>query len=204
MFPKLSKVMNRNTTMFLTGGAAGLGPDHWKKKSDPLSAQGITGDAELMEQLYPKFSQGYENFRAEALRKGPSDFLNMSLAQRALQGQDRREKGLQQVGAQTAASQDALAAAGGLSSGARERLQENAQNNVMNMTQGIAREDALADLGLRVQDEQNRVGKLGALSDMERTRMMDWVGAKQREMDRRAEIMAAERSAQAQENSGKK
>ncbi len=185
---------------------------------DPLSMSAV----DEMKRLDPMYTQGFNRLRSEALRKGPSSWLNMSLAQDALKQQDAIEKARQMNASRTAESENRLAASGGLSSGARERVQEQGQNDFMNMNQDLARSGKLADIGMRVSDEQQRVGKLENLTGMEQQKENAWATAKDKDVQNvmnerkrasdfqmdlyktRMENAAAERQAQATENAGKK
>lgn len=185
---------------------------------DP-NTMSMTGN---LKELYPEYTKGFNAFRDQALRKGPSQWLNMSRAANALKMQDAREKAQLETAGDTASAMDNLAASGGLSSGARERVQEQGQKNVMSMSQDLTRQGNLADLNMSVQDETNRVAELGSLTGMEDTKLKDWTTAKNqdvtnvsnerqrlndynlRKYQARMEALAAERQAQATENAGKK
>lgn len=131
-----------------------------------------------LEELWPQYSKGYDAFKEEALRKGPSQWLNMSRLAADLKTRDQKEKGRQEVAGATAAAKNNLAAGGGLSSGARERAEEQGQKNVMSMSQGLTRENNLNDLNMNIQDEGNRVTQLQALPGMEKENLKMWQTAK--------------------------
>lgn len=158
-----------------------------------------------------KYSNGLNALRDTALRKGPSQWLSMSLFQNALKQSDAKEKGMLENAGATAKARDALAAGGGLSGGARERVEEQGQKNYMSMAQDNSRQGTMADLGMRVQDESNRGAAVGALTNAEEAKQKDWLTAKQTDYQNQLDIyktqmesIAAERQAQATENSGKK
>lgn len=141
---------------------------------DPMSMSAL----DQLTNLDAKYSKGFNQFRDQALRKGPSNWLNMSLAQDALKQHDAMEKAQQMNAGQTASAHDMLAATGGLSSGARERVQEQGQHNFMNMSQDLARSGKLADIGMRTADEQNRIGMLSDLTGKEAAKENQWQTAK--------------------------
>lgn len=197
---------------------------------DQIQAPGYTGAydpnsmgmLDYLKQISPEYSKGYEKFKGEALRTGPSDWLNMSQMQNRLKEQGSRENAQRESNAATAGSLSKLATQGGLSSGARERAVESGAKNYLGMSQDIARNSDLNDLGLQIQDQTNKVGMLQALPGMEMGRMENWEKAKAADVDnqmkeverlnkynmdlynKRMEAAAAERQARATENSGKK
>lgn len=185
---------------------------------DPMSMSATKS----LEELYPQFNKGFNVLRDEALRKGPSNWLSMSLTNQALKSRDKKEKATLETAGQTAKAHDALAAIGGLSSGARERVQEQGQKNVMSMNQDLSRSDSLGELDMQVADEGNRVDKLNKVTGLEMGHLKEWENAKSRDTDlamrekerlsqynmdiykTRMEAMASQRQAEATENSGKK
>lgn len=115
--------------------------------------------------------QGIDKYRSEALRTGPSAWAG-------LQGQQQNQQynqAMNQAGAQTASAtasaEGALAQRGGLSSGARERVQKQGLLAQVGAGQNLASQRAGNMLQIGVNDEQNRVSQLGALPGMENTAM---------------------------------
>lgn len=178
--------------------------------------------ADYLSSVYGDNSQGYDAFKQEALRSGPSRWLNMSLLQGDLKERTQRENAGREANAATMGSLDKLASTGGLSTGARERAVEAGAKNYLGMSQGLQREGNINDIGLRIQDEGNRMGMLSALPGMEQTRVNTWQTARTNDVQNqleeanrlnqynkdlytaRLEAAAAERQANATENSGKK
>lgn len=174
-----------------------------------------------LESLYPQYNRGFNQFREEALRSGPSKWLRMSQTQNDLRQRDSKERGKLEIAANTAGAKNALAASGGLTSGARERASEQGQKNFMSMAQDVGRQDSIADIGMTIQDESNRVGQLAQLPGMEMTHLKEWEGAKEKDINNtmqeqqrlnqynmdlyktRMETWAASKQANATENSGK-
>lgn len=166
--------------------------------------------------------KGYDAFAEQAMRKGPSDWLNMSLNKNALEGQTQREQAGRQINASTQGQMDQLASRGGLSSGARERATQGGANNLLNMTQDIRRQGNLNNLGLNIQDQSNRLNMLGQVPGMEQGRINAWGTAKQNDIANQLgetgrqndynmgiwnsnnQVRAAQMQAQATANSGSK
>lgn len=172
---------------------------------------------------------GLNAFRDQALRKGPSSWATLAKKDQAAQAANAREKGAREIRGQTAQAEDALASRGGLSSGARERTAQEGAKNYLAMSQDTARQENLNDLQIGMNDEQNRIQQLGMLPGMEYQAIQPdlqkssmWEQARQADLanttaenDRRnqwnqilyqqqMQSWAANRQAQATENSGKK
>lgn len=157
-----------------------------------------------------QYSQGLDALRAAALRKGPSSWLSMTQFQNAANAKNAREKGINQNAANTAGAEDALAASGGLSSGARERVQEQGQKNYISMAENVANQENQGNLGAGIADEQNRQTEVGQLTGAEEAKQKDWMTAKQQDYQNQLDIYktqmeawGAEQQARATENSGK-
>lgn len=177
---------------------------------------------DYLNQINPEYSQGYENFKKEALSKGPSAWLNLSQSKNRLDELTKREGAQRESNATTAGALDKLAMQGGLSSGARERAIESGGKNYLGMSQDISRNADVADLGLQIQDQSNKLNMLSQLPGMEMSRMENWEKAKAADVDnqqkeiqrlnqynmdlynKRMEAAAAERQARATASSGKK
>lgn len=130
------------------------------------------------EDYIKKNSQGYDAFRAMALRNGPSNWANLASTQQDMQGLDQKNKAVQVNNAATAGAQDQLAMRGGLTSGARERTVEAGANNLTGSEQGIERQTGLNKLQIGMNDEQNRMSELGQLPGMESSRAGQWEGVR--------------------------
>lgn len=157
-----------------------------------------------------QYDNGLNALRTSALRKGPSQWLGMTQYQNALTAKNAREKGLNQNAANTAGAEDNLAASGGLSSGARERVQEQGQKNYISMDENVANQEAQSNLGADISDEQQRQAAVGNLTNAEESKQKDYLTAKQTDYSNQLDIYktqmdawAAEQQAQATENSGK-
>lgn len=172
--------------------------------------------------LYGQNSEGYNQFKEEALRKGPSSWLNMNLLAGDLQEQTQREGAQRESNAATAGAMDKIASSGGMSSGARERAAESGAKNYLGMSQDLQRQGNMNDLNMRITDEGNRINMMTQLPGMEQNRVSTWEQARQADINNqmqevsrlnqynqdlyksRLEAAAAERQARATENSGKK
>ncbi len=173
--------------------------------------------------------RGLDAFRDQALRTGPSAWANLSRKDQRMQEQGARERGAKEMNSQFAQGADRLAATGGLSSGARERLAQSGQQNYLAMSQEAAHQGNANNLQIGINDEQNRISQLGQLPGMELAAIQPdlqkseaWYNAANQdrantigENDKRTafnmnlyneqmKAWAADRQATATENSGKK
>lgn len=131
-------------------------------------------DVANLKQLGPQYDSGFNELRSQALNKGPSSWLNMSQLHNQMQLDDALNKGQQTSAASTAGQESALAAGGGLSSGARERVQEQGGNNLMSMNQNLQRTNQEQNLGLQTTDQGNKIGQLNSLVGAENTKQNQW------------------------------
>lgn len=108
--------------------------------------------------------EGYQAYKNEALRKGPSAWLNMSLDNQKneqAQANDDVMASAQQSRANTISG---LAMRGGASSGARERALRNADTDAMYGRQKVGAQGSMTRSALGMKDEENRLGMLGNFS----------------------------------------
>lgn len=140
----------------------------------------------------------------EALRKGPSAWQNLSKVQNSFKQADAKEKGASTVAGQTAKAYSDLAAQGGLSSGARERIADTGVKSGVSMAQDIARQGDLKDLEIGIQDEANRLNLMGNVASQENTRASKASDAATRQYEALMSAWAADKQANATANSGKK
>lgn len=137
----------------------------------------------LTDYLQGKYDHsGYDQFKQEATRKGPSSWATLAKQDQAFQAGANREKGATEANAQTAQAEDNLAARGGLSSGARERADTDGAKNYLSMAQDAARSETGNDLQIGMNDEQNRIQQLSQLPGMEQSQAQMWEGAKQQDI----------------------
>lgn len=112
-------------------------------------------------------SRGMDAFRTEALRTGPSAWLNNQLEQQKIQEAQNNEDSSQMASGQNAQARSALAMKGGLTSGASERLAGSGARNQLLERQKNSRAGEVNRLGLQSTDESNRLDTLGKLPGME-------------------------------------
>lgn len=172
---------------------------------------------------------GLDKFRGEATRSGPSFWAslmtNKSLAEEAA----AKDRAVSQSRAGVRTAEADLASKGGLSSGARERIARSGARDLLAVGQDVARQGNLNRMQIGVNDEQNRIQQLSMLPGMESSAYNDalkkesmWDAARKSDIDaavqenaRRQQYnnmvyqeqmraWAANRQAQATENSGKK
>ncbi len=102
----------------------------------------------------------------EAMRKGPSKSANLMNLESDRQGLLARDNNAQTAGGNAAKARSDLAARGGLSSGARERVEQNANNDVLNLNQKTNQQVQANRAQIGINDEQNRLGQLQSSATM--------------------------------------
>lgn len=125
---------------------------------------------------------GYDKFKSEALRSGPSKWASLAKQDLNMQSAQARNSGSQQVAARNAQAEDQLGASGGLSSGARERVATEGAKNYLAMSQDIGRQNKMGGLQVGINDEQNRITQLSQLPGMEMQQAGMWTGAKDKDV----------------------
>ena len=110
---------------------------------------------------------GLDKFKQEAFRTGPSNWAKMATAQQGTNAIAARGSGASQVGTQQAQAADNLASAGGLTSGARERLAASGGRSMLDMGQQVGKQQADNNLQIGMNDEQNRISQLGQVPGMD-------------------------------------
>lgn len=152
--------------------AQGLNPDgspirpEWQSLLDPEGK--LKSQYQLsVEKLDPTQMQGYQKYKTEAMRTGPSAWANMQLQGQAQAAQAQRAAAAQQAmtGSNQAMSQ--LAMRGGLGAGARTSLAKQSARDLMAARQGVSRQEGINRLNLLSSDEQNRIQQLGNLASSE-------------------------------------
>lgn len=171
-----------------TAQALGMDPNTISNLQNPYNSQPLRPNyiaaydpntMSLTDYLSGKYDHsGFDQFKSEAMRRGPSAWANLATADQAFQANTNREKGAAQVNAQTAQAQDELAARGGLSSGARERAATEGSKNYISMAQDNARTETGNKLQIGMNDEQNRIQELSQVPGMEGQQASLWENAK--------------------------
>ncbi len=112
-------------------------------------------------------TRGLERFRSGALRTGPSAWSRLATDKAYAEEMDARERAGRTAAASAAEARSDLAAHGGLTSGARERINTGAIQAATAAGQDAGRQGSLARMGISVQDEANREQMLSQLPGME-------------------------------------
>ena len=149
---------------------------------------------------------GYEASWNEGMAIAPQTGLwtNLAKRQQNLKQLEAIEDVQDKVGGEMATARTRLAAQGGLSSGARERIAQGGVKSGIDARQGIHREGMDNLLAIDTKGEENRLTAMGqdvANKANEGARKNDY---NMRAYEAQMGAQAAERQAQATENSGKK
>lgn len=113
-----------------------------------------TGNAMFDMQATPGFAEGYDPANTNA-------WMGQMGNQQTQMRNQQMGQGAQSVAAGTAKAMDELAGSGGLSSGARERVQEMGQKNLMNMNQTLQTQGMNNAMNLGIQGQQMNMTGLG-------------------------------------------
>lgn len=177
---------------------------------------------DYLQKTAPQYDSGYNEFKSQATSKAPSAWYNISRNLGDLKEKDLKDKGAQDVAGANAKARGDLAAQGGLTSGARERIAEQGQKSYLSMAQDTGRQGLQNDLQLGITDAGNKMQMLGQLPGMEQNRLNMFETARQNDISnqmnetqrqnqynmdvygKKMDAIAAEKQAQATENSGKK
>lgn len=181
-----------------SGGGGGGGTNYQAGQPDFQGRPLVNEYMSMMPQ------EGYNAYQGEALRQGPSAWAGMTNNMANLKEADARERGAGEVAGQTAQSRSQLAAQGGLTSGARERIAEGGAKNYMAMSQDLARQGLSNETQVGVQDEQNRMSNLGNFASMEGTKGQNAADYAMRQYEAKVKGWAANEQANATADAGKK
>jgi hypothetical protein len=145
---------------------------------DPTSMASLPG----YEKQVAAGSGGFNRYKDFALSRGPSPYARAAGREQglqAMQGKNRLVSGQQGANAMAMGN---LAAQGGLSSGARERVAESGRNALTMGAQNLeaSRMGNLARIG--TEDQQQKLNALGALPGMEMSRVAGWEAARGRDL----------------------
>src|SRR3990167_80692 len=111
--------------------------------------------------------EGYQKYKEQALSDDASPWAKLMEQKLAQEEANQRSEAAAQNMAGQAQARSSLAMRGGLSAGARERIAQQGQRNLMNTQQGIQSQGLLNKYNLGAQDQQNRMGMLKDLSGSE-------------------------------------
>lgn len=112
-------------------------------------------------------TSGLNEFQSQAESQGPSQWAQQAEGQQNYLAMQAKDQGAATTAGQTATAQAALAAKGGLSGGAAERLAQGGANNYLNMTQGINNTETGNNMQIGMNDQQNKLSMLGQLPGMQ-------------------------------------
>lgn len=124
-------------------------------------------------------TQGLDKYRQEALSTGPSAWAGLMGQQQSEAYKKAQDLASGKAAGGVASAESALAMRGGLSSGARERLQKQGVLSKALAGQDLASQHAGNLLQIGINDEQNRMARLGALPGMEVQAMAPAIGQQQ-------------------------
>ncbi len=147
---------------------------------------------------------GYDLFKNEAMRKGPSGWLGLAKRQGEVLSRNEREKASVMNAGRTAENLDALAAKGGLSSGARERAITGGTHDLAMMNQDITRQNQVNDMQLGITDAENKYKMISMLPGMEADRIKAQNDYNMDLYKSQMQAWAAKEQAKATSKSGKK
>lgn len=119
-------------------------------------------------------NDGFNQFKSEALRKGPSAWATLANQQLQNTTNTARDQARETSAGLTAGVNSQLASSGGLSSGARERAAEGGAKSTMAADQGLQRQNTQNQYQIASNDEQNRMQQLSQLPGMEQNQLNSW------------------------------
>lgn len=174
-----------------SGYAPGLGKTNKPGWADPVktSDAGNTNSGGM-----PQFTEtpGYKATASNALNPGPSAWADLANRQQDMIGSNTLDKAAQSVAGQTAGADASLAANGGLSSGARERIAEGGAKNMAATAEDTSRQTGLNKMQIGMNDQTNKMQQLGSLNNMDMSNYQNQLQA-----------WGANQTANAMSNSGK-
>lgn len=145
-----------------------------EKPSDPTLPGYLDGANRPLDQFkvdQPAAYQGgsvYRNLASSATSTSPSPWLNAATAQQKQDEANQLNSAYHQTAGNNAANLSNLAMhGGGLTSGARERMNMGASRDLNATDAGIMSAGASNRLGLQTQDEQNKMNQLNTAAGME-------------------------------------
>jgi hypothetical protein len=155
----------------LTGGMLGRKNRKEQERQEDLrnfqDAQN-TAINKFFEENFPRLdTPGVTKLRQDALRAGPSPFARLQEQLQFAEEAEAREGLLSGAKARGAESVANLAAGGGLTSGARERIEEGSIESANLAGQGLGRQGLFNRLRARLSDEEAKREATRALSEFE-------------------------------------
>lgn len=180
------------------------------KKGGGSGGGGPGGGAYDGMQQYPGYgaggagSQAYESLIGQATNPGDSPWALKSKNALDLGTKDALDKARATTAGTTAQAMDGLASRGGLSTGARERIQEGGQKSFLDMSQNLNKSNDLNFANMQVQDAGQKNNMLSAATTAELAKARDMNDYNMRKYEADMGAWAADKTATATANSGKK
>ncbi len=144
-------------------------PTQFYSNIDELKNRGKTSQTNLDNRLsgIQLNKDALNELRKRSMATGPSAWAELATQQQQLGEATNRDRAAAQSQSSNEAAKSDLAASGGLSAGARERLARNSQRDLSSTRQDVAREGQGQRLGISAQDDANKTDILKALPGME-------------------------------------
>lgn len=155
--------------------AQGLNPDgspirkDWQSLVDPATGKLKEGYTMDIKALDPTTMEGYQKYKQEALRTGPSAWAGLQNQQQDYAAQATKEAAARQAMSSMNQGNSNLAMHGGLSAGAMGLAARASGRDLLNSRQAAARNATTNKMGIATTDEQNRIGQLANLSASEQS-----------------------------------
>lgn len=153
--------------------AQGLNPDGspirqaWESLVDPATGKMKAEYQMNISGLDPSQWEGYQKYKGEALRTGPSQWAKLQQQQNAAAAMANKEAAARQAQSGMNQGLSALAMRGGMSQGARGIAARSSGRDLLMARQQAARAGDTANLQTGTTDEANRINQLAALSTSE-------------------------------------
>lgn len=150
-------------------GADGSLQSKYKLTGQPnVAFKGIMGDENARLGALPQLNNSpLQSLEQYGQGTGDSPWAQAQLQQEQLLNGQRQGAAGSQAQSTTQNAMDNVAAHGGLSTGAAERIGTAGNNSMLAAKQGVAAQDQQANLGIRSTDAQNRLGVLENLPGQE-------------------------------------
>ena len=153
--------------------AQGLNPDGspirqaWDSLVDEATGKLKKGYTMEISGLDPTQWEGYQKYKQEALRTGPSAWAKLQQQQNAAAAMQNKEAAARQALSGMNQGLSNLAMRGGMSAGARGLASRSAGRDLLMARQQAARAGDTANMQTMTTDEANRINQLAALSTSE-------------------------------------
>lgn len=144
----------------------------------------------------------YRNLKSQSMNKGLNPWASLALSRQRAMAENLKEEAAERSGAENAMAMGKLAAQGGLSSGARERVAAGGAKNYLDMVQDVNRQGELNAMNIGISDAENKMKMLDRAAGMESQDIADANSFRQNVYNQQMQRWAAERQAQATENAG--